>query len=70
MTWFNMLEKLKKDKEIHGYCSVPSRCSSYKCLATWICNQRQQYWEMKEGTSSMMTAEHVDILNSLGLHGG
>uniref|UniRef100_A0A7S4S7U3 Helicase-associated domain-containing protein n=1 Tax=Ditylum brightwellii TaxID=49249 RepID=A0A7S4S7U3_9STRA len=66
MTWSNMLGELRKYKEIHGHCSVPARFSSKKRLAKWVSKQRKEYWEMKEGRSSIMTAERVDILNNLG----
>mmetsp|Transcript_4517 Transcript_4517/g.6831 ORF Transcript_4517/g.6831 Transcript_4517/m.6831 type:complete len:111 (+) Transcript_4517:558-890(+) len=61
-----MFEELKEYKEIHGHCSVPARCSSNKRLANWVSKQRQVYYDMKEGRSSIMTAERVDMLNSLG----
>uniref|UniRef100_A0A7S1ZYT4 Helicase-associated domain-containing protein n=1 Tax=Ditylum brightwellii TaxID=49249 RepID=A0A7S1ZYT4_9STRA len=63
---FELLKHIKpKYKERHGHCLVP-RSSSNKRLARWVSRQRQQYWEMKEGKSSIMTAERVDMLNSLG----
>eukprot|EP00957_Ditylum_brightwellii_P209868 15363612-Ditylum_brightwellii.AAC.1 len=61
-----MFEELKKYKEINGHCSVPARCSSNRRLANWVLKQRQQYGQLKGGGSSMMTAERVDMLNSLG----
>mmetsp|Transcript_36663 Transcript_36663/g.53708 ORF Transcript_36663/g.53708 Transcript_36663/m.53708 type:complete len:120 (+) Transcript_36663:93-452(+) len=64
--WLDMFEQLKKNKEIHGHCSVSIRCSSNKRLANWVSKQRQVYYDMKEGRSSIMTAERVDMLNSLG----
>mmetsp|Transcript_18216 Transcript_18216/g.26076 ORF Transcript_18216/g.26076 Transcript_18216/m.26076 type:complete len:182 (+) Transcript_18216:161-706(+) len=64
--WFDMFDELKKYKEIHGHCTVPTKCSSNKRLAKWVSNQRHLYSEMKEGRSTIMTAERVDMLNSLG----
>mmetsp|Transcript_33878 Transcript_33878/g.51077 ORF Transcript_33878/g.51077 Transcript_33878/m.51077 type:complete len:120 (-) Transcript_33878:639-998(-) len=63
---FELLKHIKpKYKERHGHCLVP-RSFSNKRLTRWVSRQRQKYWEMKEGKSSIMTAERVDILNSLG----
>eukprot|EP00957_Ditylum_brightwellii_P014488 1091266-Ditylum_brightwellii.AAC.1 len=64
--WFDMFQELKKYKDMHGHCSVPTRCSFNKHLANWASRQRQKYWEMKEGKSLSMTAEHGNMLNSLG----
>ena len=61
--WLHHYEQLKKYKETHGNCDVPT---SHENLDIWVSNQRQQYWLLKEGKSLGLTEDCICKLESIG----
>ena len=43
--WIERYEELKKYKETHGDCNVPTK---HGPLGIWVRNQRQDYWLLKK----------------------
>merc|ERR1711957_52302 len=73
--WETRLEELKKFKEHHGHCNVPSTYPKNQPLANWVFKQRGQhrlYQKMGYPTPGAkrhmchMTTERIVMLDSIG----
>lgn len=65
-TWLERLRELKEYKNTHGNCAVPTNYTANPKLGTWVHHQRRQYKRYKDGASSSITKERVEILSQLG----
>ena len=63
--WDARFEELKAYRAHHGNCLVPAYYAPNKPLATWVSEQRHHYKLMKQGKRSSMTAERVELLESI-----
>eukprot|EP00814_Leptocylindrus_danicus_P011952 CAMPEP_0116032960 /NCGR_PEP_ID=MMETSP0321-20121206/18594_1 /TAXON_ID=163516 /ORGANISM="Leptocylindrus danicus var. danicus, Strain B650" /LENGTH=221 /DNA_ID=CAMNT_0003508723 /DNA_START=63 /DNA_END=728 /DNA_ORIENTATION=+ len=63
LKWNVMFEELKSFKAKHGHCNVNSSLCK---LGRWVIKQRNQYLCLKEGKTSYMTDERIQMLESIG----
>ena len=47
--WMDSFEELRAYKNKFGHCYVPKIYLGNGTLRKWLCNQRYQYWQLKEG---------------------
>lgn len=66
VVWRERYEQLRRYKDIHGHCRVPSYCKENPQLATWVKCQRRQYKLFWEGKRSSMSAERTKLLEDIG----
>mmetsp|Transcript_34724 Transcript_34724/g.42461 ORF Transcript_34724/g.42461 Transcript_34724/m.42461 type:complete len:333 (-) Transcript_34724:94-1092(-) len=64
-TWMTKYEELKQFKEKEGHCVVPATFDKNPALGVWVVTQRQHYKYMKQGKSSIMTEQRVQLLNDI-----
>ena len=62
-SWDCRFQELQLYKAEYGHCNVPLKSG---ILRWWVDTQRTQYWLSKEGTTSSMTDECVQKLESIG----
>jgi len=74
--WSKSFELLRKFKEEHGDCLVPSNylVDGFK-LYTWVTTQREQYRKLQKGLQSSVTPDRIAALESIdfvwgGVNGG
>jgi superfamily II DNA or RNA helicase len=59
-TWHTRFAELRKYKEVHGNCDVPSKYFESPLLRSWVCNQRTYYKQKK------LSNERIILLESIG----
>eukprot|EP00934_Nitzschia_sp_Nitz4_P007534 Nitzschia sp. Nitz4//scaffold169_size48518//35652//36533//NITZ4_007078-RA/size48518-processed-gene-0.96-mRNA-1//-1//CDS//3329538406//7524//frame0 len=64
-SWSERFQSLLKFVSEHGHTNVPSNFED-KTLAIWIKCQRRQYKLYVRGEKSTITAERIEMMNSLG----
>lgn len=64
--WEQRFAELKRYKEKHGHCRVPTACKETPQLAKWAIEQRTQYRLRKEGKKSAMSDERNAMLEGIG----
>ena len=64
--WKEHFLELKKYKEIHGHCQIPTHFQTNPKLGRWVHTQRHQRRLQLKGKKSCMTDERVELLDSLG----
>ena len=62
--WDAQFQKLKKYKEMHGHCNVPTKSGR---LGRWVNRQRYYCRLLKEGKSSRMSDDRIQKLELIGL---
>ena len=65
-SWFLYFDQFKEFLAIHGTAPTPSSCANGK-LYNWVKVQRRELKLWKEGKPSLMNAERVTLLESIGL---
>ena len=60
--WDAQFQDLKKYKEKHGGCNVPT---GHGRLGIWVKNQRTSYQSLKNGKYSPMFNDHIQKLQSI-----
>jgi len=63
--WIDHWELLKRYKEQHSHCQVPTHYAENPKLGRWVHTQRHQRRLQLKGKKSCMTQERVDLLNQL-----
>ena len=64
--WMDHYEQLKKYKEDHGDCQVPTLYLPNTKLGRWTHTQRHQRRLQNKGKRSSMTVERINLLDQLG----
>eukprot|EP00980_Cylindrotheca_fusiformis_P016441 scaffold4902_cov115-Cylindrotheca_fusiformis.AAC.2 len=64
--WEERLNELKLYSLRHGHCNVPSTCTVYPQLATWVKCQRRQFKLLCAGKKSNITPERISALEDVG----
>ena len=57
-------------KEVHGHCCIPKAYEPDMALGAWVHRQRYFYKLYHEGKPNQLTAERIDLLNSVGFSWG
>ena len=65
-TWNALLEQLAEYKAQFTNCLVPRQYAANPTLGTWVATQRINYKLYQEGNPSRMTAECIQVLESVG----
>lgn len=63
--WNEKYEQLKKFKEKHGHCIVPTKYKINPQLGCWVSTQRVHYKRMQVGRLNSLNQEKIDRLNDL-----
>jgi Sec-independent protein translocase protein TatA len=66
--WDDMFEKLKQFAHDNGHTRVPTAPASL--LSRWVEDQRKEYKKMKAGKNSILNAERISKLTSIGFELG
>lgn len=64
-SWIERVAHLAEFRREFGHTIVPKRYSEYGNLGLWVNKQRQNYRKLKQGISSPLTQQQIDILNEL-----
>ena len=64
--WDEHFEQLKKFHEEHGHTNVRHADEATFPLRKWILRQRAQYERIRQGKTSTLTRERMDLLTSIG----
>jgi hypothetical protein len=65
-SWNERFEQLREFKAQFGHYLVPLTCPANTKLGTWVRSQRRNYKLYQEGKPSVITAEHIRELDSVG----
>ena len=68
--WNVRFEQLCEFKVHFGHCLVPIKYSAIPKLGPWVSKQHYNYKLQKEGKPSLMTAERIRELESIGFDWG
>jgi hypothetical protein len=63
--WKKRYGELKRYKDAHGHCRVPSRDKGHPELGRWVMTQRRQYALLKQDRKSRMTRERQRLLEHI-----
>jgi len=66
ISWETRYEQLKLYKTEHGNCQVPKRYAKNQQLGTWVHTQRKLGRQAKEGKTSSISKERIELLEKLG----
>jgi Helicase associated domain len=66
-SWMEKYQELKRYKERHGNCDVPTKYAPSPSLGRWVSTQRSEYKKRQGGRGSrLLTQDKIDRLNLLG----
>jgi hypothetical protein len=65
-SWERRVSELSEFQRLHGNVSVPTGYGNNPQLATWVKQQRRQYKLFCHGSSSNITLERIEQLQSMG----
>ena len=68
--WQTQFDKMIAYKEVHGHCCVPKAYEADPALGAWVHRQRYFYKLYHEGKPNQLTAERIELLNSVGFSWG
>jgi len=64
--WTKRYHELVQYKAAHNDCNVPQEWNENPQLGRWVKTQRAEYRRLKEGKKTFITAQRIDVLNSIG----
>ena len=68
--WQSQFDKMLAYKEVHGHCCIPKAFEPDLALGAWVHRQRYFYKLYHEGKPNQLTAERIELLNSVGFSWG
>jgi hypothetical protein len=63
--WNERLAQIQAYRKLFGHCRIPSYCSKYPQLASWVKCQRRQYKLFWEGKASAMNLDRIQLLDDI-----
>ncbi|CAJ1955991.1 unnamed protein product [Cylindrotheca closterium] len=65
-SWEQRMSDLLEFRDKHGHCHVPTHYQENKQLAIWVKCQRRQHKLLKQGRSSTLTSDRLEVLDKVG----
>eukprot|EP00592_Proboscia_alata_P015013 CAMPEP_0194397160 /NCGR_PEP_ID=MMETSP0174-20130528/125392_1 /TAXON_ID=216777 /ORGANISM="Proboscia alata, Strain PI-D3" /LENGTH=1054 /DNA_ID=CAMNT_0039193311 /DNA_START=335 /DNA_END=3496 /DNA_ORIENTATION=- len=65
-TWEERYEQLVKFVKENGHAQVPNTFPQNRPLGHWVTKQRTNYKKFQKGIPSIITKDHIDLLNKVG----
>ena len=63
--WYAQFKRLAEFRRRHGTAAVPAKYPPDPTLGNWVVKQRHQYHRMREGKTSHMNNERIQLLEGL-----